>query len=134
MIGTFVHLNLPTKNVAAAREFYSKVGFDINTDYSSDQNVFVVIAQNVQLILADEGFLKQLGETRAFADTSTTTEGSVAISVDSREKVDEVFEAAIAAGGTQAGDTVEEVEFGLYARAFYDLDGHRIDINHMSAQ
>ena len=131
MTGSFVFINLVTKNVAAAREFYTKLGFDINKDYSTDENVFVVIADKVQLILAHESFLRQHGESREFADATKATEGSIAISVDRRETVDQLFERAIAAGGKDAG-TVEEKEFGLYARAFYDLDGHKIDINHMS--
>ena len=131
-MGTFVFINFSTKSVAAAREFYTKVGFEINQVYSSERNVFVVIAENVQIILSDEAFLRQQGEQREFADTTRVTEASVAISVDSREEVDKLFDAAIAAGGKDAGK-VEEEEIGLYARAFFDLDGHKIDINHMNA-
>lgn len=132
MIGSFVFVNLPTKDVAAAREFYTKLGFEINKEYSSEENVFVIIANNVQLILADEAFLRRLGEKREFADASKVTEGSVAISVGSREEVDKLFDAAIAAGGKQMGDATEEEEIGLYARAFADPDGHKIDVHHMA--
>lgn len=128
----FVFMNLPTKNVTAAREFYSKLGFEINKEYSSEQNVFVVINEGVQLIIAKEDFLKQQGETREFADTSRVTEASLAIMVDSREEVNKLFDAAITAGGKQAGETVEEAGIGLYSRGFTDLDGHRLTINHMS--
>lgn len=131
MISRFVFINLPTKNVAAAREFYTKLGFDINKEYSNEQNVFIIISEKVQLILADEAFLRQLGEYREFAETSRVTEGSIAISVGSRKEVDELFDAAIAAGGKQFGDVVEEKEIGLYARAFADLDGHKVAINYM---
>lgn len=132
MIGNFVFINLPTKNVAAAREFYTKVGFEINKEFSSDENVFVVIAEKVNLILVGEKLFRQLGEQRELADTSKVTEVLVAISVDSREAVDKVVETALAAGATKAGEPNEEEEIGLYSRAFYDLDGHKIDINHMS--
>lgn len=131
MISKFVFINVATKNVAAAREFYSKIGFEINTMYSTERNVFVIIAQNVQLILGDPAFFKELGEFREFADTSKVTEASVAMSVGSREEVDELFNAAIAAGGKPFGDVIEEKEIGLYARGFTDLDGHKIDINYM---
>jgi predicted lactoylglutathione lyase len=127
----FVFINLPTKDVAAAREFYSGIGFEINTQFSGDENVFVVVTDKVQLILLSEAFLRQQGEKREIADATKVMEVSVAISVRSREKVDTLVDAALAAGGKDAG-TVEEKEFGLYARAFFDLDGHKIDINHMS--
>jgi predicted lactoylglutathione lyase len=133
MIGKFVFVNLVAKDVAAAREFYSSLGFEINTVFSTERNVFVNIAQNVQLILGEESFFKELGERREFADASKVTEATIAISVGSREEVDDLFNKAIAAGGKPFGDTVEEKEFGLYARAFSDLDGHKVDINYMSA-
>jgi len=83
MLSKFVIINLATKNVAAAREFYSKIGFEINEMFSTDQNVFVVLAENVQLILGAEAFFKQLGEPREFADATKVTEASLAISVGS---------------------------------------------------
>jgi predicted lactoylglutathione lyase len=131
MIGKFVFINFATKDVAAAREFYVSLGFEINTVFSTEQNVFVKIAPNVQLILGAKDFFKQLGEKREFADAWQVTEASVAISVSSREEVDELFTKAIAAGAKPFGDIVEEKEIGLYARAFSDLDGHKIDINYM---
>lgn len=130
MTAKFVFVNLSTKNVAAAREFYTQVGFTINKDFSSEDNVFVILSETVQLILCHEDFLRKLGEKREFADATKVTEGSVAISVGSREEVDTLYDAAIAAGAKPAGDQHEE-EIGLYARAFFDLDGHKIDINHM---
>jgi predicted lactoylglutathione lyase len=130
MTGRFVFINLTTKNVAAAREFYTQLGFDINKVFSSEENVFVILSENVQLILAGEAFLKRLGEKREFADATKVTEGSVAIAMNSREEVDKLFDAAIAAGAKPAGDQEEE-EIGLYARAFFDLDGHKIDVNYM---
>ncbi|HEU5121815.1 MAG TPA: VOC family protein [Candidatus Saccharimonadales bacterium] len=126
-----VFINLPTKNVAAARDFYSGLGFKINEEFSSDDNVFVVLNDSTQLILLTEDFLRQHGEKREFADATKVMETSLAVTVGSREKVDTVADAALAAGGKDAGKT-EEPEMGIYARAFFDLDGHKIDINHMS--
>jgi predicted lactoylglutathione lyase len=131
MTGTFVFINMATDDVAAAREFYTKLGFEINEMFSNDQNIFIIISENVQLILGQKEYFKQLGEKREFTDTATSTEASVAISAHSREEVDQVFDKAIAAGGTSVSDPVEEKEIGLYARAFFDLDGHKIDINYM---
>jgi uncharacterized protein len=132
MTGNFVFINMATKNVAAAREFYSSLGFEINTMFSTDRNVFVKVTQDTQLILGEAAFFKELGEHREFADATKVTEATIAISVGSRDEVDAVFDKAIAAGATSFGDTVEEKEIGLYARAFSDLDGHKVDINHMS--
>src|SRR4051812_46438758 len=131
MTGTFVFINMATGDVAAARDFYSKVGFQINEMFSTADNVFIILSDNVQLILGKADFFKQLGVQRPFVDATQQTEASVAVSAHSREEVDEVFNKAIAAGATSFGDAVEEKEIGLYARAFFDLDGHKIDINYM---
>lgn len=133
MTGTFVFINMVTDNLADAREFYSKLGFEINEMFSNEQSIFIIIAGNVQLILGRKEFFKQLGEQREFTDTATSTEASVAISAHSREDVDEIYNKAIEAGGKSFGDPVEKKEIGLYARAFFDLDGHKIDINYMSS-
>jgi len=131
MTGTYVFINMATSDVAAAKDFYSNLGFEINNIFSSDNNVFVVLSENVQLILGKPEFFKQMGEQRDYADTSTMTEASVAISANSREEVDKIFDKAIAAGGKSFGDAKEEKEIGLYSRGFFDLDGHKIDINYM---
>jgi len=59
MTGTFVFINMATENVVAAREFYSKVGFEINEMFSNEQNVFIILSENVQLILGRKEFFKQ---------------------------------------------------------------------------
>lgn len=131
MTGTFVFINMATENVAKAREFYNIIGFQINDMFSTDENVFVVLSDSAQLILGKADFFKQLGEKRPFVDAHVQTEASIAIAAHSREEVDEIFDKAIAAGGTSFGDAKEEKEIGLYARAFFDLDNHKIDINYM---
>ena len=85
MKSNFVFINMATKDVAAAREFYSTLGFEINTAYSTENNVFIVIAQNVQLILGEEAFFKQIGESRDFVDATKMTEASIAMSAGSIE-------------------------------------------------
>lgn len=63
MIGTFVFINMATDDIAAARDFYTKLGFEINEMFSNDQNIFVIIAQNVQLILGARNSLGSLANS-----------------------------------------------------------------------
>jgi predicted lactoylglutathione lyase len=55
-------------------------------------------------------------------DPTTHTSALYCFSVSSREEVDTVSAAALAAGGTEA-DGAEDYGF-LYSRSFVDLDGH----------
>ncbi len=127
-----VFINMATKDVAAARDFYSKLGFKVNEEYSNDQNVFVVVNDNVQLILADTVFFQQ-NQQREIADTTKVAEVGIAIEVSSREEVDKIVNVAVAAGGKLAGETIEEAEIGMYSRGLTDLGGHRLDILTMAS-
>jgi len=123
---------VPVKDVAAAREFYPKMGFGINEQFSNDQNAVVIIDEGNMLMLVAEDFFKQ-NTGRDVADTTKVSEVSLAIQVANREEVDKMFETAIAASGKQAGETVEEAEYGMYSRGVTDLDGHKLDILCMTA-
>lgn len=122
-----VYISLPVKDVAAARTFYAQLGFKLNVEYSNDENATIDLNDGVSLMLASEEFFGQ-NEKRDIADTSKVAEVNVAIEGTSREEVDKMFEAGIAAGGEKAGETVEIAEIGMYARSLLDLDKHRLDL------
>ena len=46
-----IYINVPTKDTAAARAFYTKLGFGINEQFSNEQNAFVVIDERITLML-----------------------------------------------------------------------------------
>lgn len=50
----------------------------------------------------------------------------IALSAESREKVDELVEKAVAAGGSVSGET-QDHGF-MYGRAFDDVDGHTFEV------
>lgn len=124
-----IYINLPTKDVAAAREFYTKTGFSVNEEFSNDQNAMINIDERIILMLVAEDFFKQ-NTKREIADTKTVSEVGLAIEVGSREEVDKIVDAAIAAGATQEGTIDGD---GMYSRGLSDLDGHRFDILCMAA-
>jgi uncharacterized protein len=61
-------------------------------------------------------------DVTAIANPTTHTLALYSFSVSSREEVDTVGAAALAAGATEADDA-EDYGF-MYSRSFYDLDGH----------
>jgi predicted lactoylglutathione lyase len=63
---------------------------------------------------------------KEIADATKTSEVLLCLSAESREKVDELVEKAVAAGGT-ASDQVQDQGF-MYGRAFDDLDGHTWEV------
>ncbi len=63
---------------------------------------------------------------KEIADSTKTSEVLIALSAESREKVDELVEKAVAAGGSVSGET-QDHGF-MYGRAFDDLDGHTFEV------
>ncbi|NUS72984.1 MAG: glyoxalase [Corynebacteriales bacterium] len=125
---TMVFPNLPVRNVAAARAFYTDLGFAINEDFSNENAVCVVVTDNVCVMAVDSEFFLS-NTTKALADTKHVIGGALAIALESRAAVDKLVDAALASGGTQATPTTEME--GFYSRNFYDLDGHQWDVLHM---
>jgi predicted lactoylglutathione lyase len=63
---------------------------------------------------------------KEIVDSKRNSEVLLALSAESREKVDEMVEKAVAAGGSVTGET-QDHGF-MYGRAFEDLDGHTWEV------
>lgn len=62
-------------------------------------------------------------------DATKSTEAILALSVDSRQQVDELVDKALAAGGLP-GHFTSDQGF-MYGGSFQDLDGHLWEVLHM---
>jgi predicted lactoylglutathione lyase len=67
----------------------------------------------------------------ASADTAVAQEVALALEVAGRERVDELADAAVSAGGQASGEPQDEGF--MYSRSFRDLDGHLWSVLHMPA-
>jgi hypothetical protein len=81
----------------------------------------MVIDENIYVMLLVEKFFKTFTR-KPVSDARTSTEVLVAFSVDSREEVDDMIEAAVGAGGAEARNAQDHG--WMYGRSFEDLDGH----------
>lgn len=118
-------INLPVKNVAASKAFFSALGFTFNTTHgNSDNSACLVVGQkNVVVMLFDEPSFKGFSNSQV-TDTTTSTEVLLSIGVESKEEVDELAKKAVAAGGT-SNHQPGEMQGWMYGCLFIDLDGHR---------
>lgn len=120
--------NLPVKDLEAAKTFYTSLGFELNKDFSDDNAASIVIAENIVVMLLKHEFFGTFDD-RAIADPATTVESIHALGVESREKVDQLVDAAVGAGGTEHGEAKDEGF--MYGRSFSDVDGHRWEVMFM---
>jgi predicted lactoylglutathione lyase len=126
-----IFLNLPVKNLKAAREFFTELDFKFNPEFSDDSAACMVVDQNIfVMLLVEERFRDFInGE---ISDATKATEVLTCLSVESKAQVDETIAKAIAAGGNAWKPTMEEGP--MYAGSFQDLDGHVWELMYMGQQ
>ncbi|MFE2141459.1 VOC family protein [Streptomyces sp. NPDC059456] len=118
---TMIFVNLPVRDIDAAKAFWGKLGYSFNPQFSDEKTGCLVISDTIFAMLMTEERFKDFA-TKEVADATKTTEVMLALSAESREQVDEVVGAALAAGGTEPRPA-QDLGF-MYGRAFEDLDGH----------
>ncbi|WP_411078928.1 VOC family protein [Streptomyces sp. cmx-18-6] len=125
-----IFVNLPVKDLETTKDFFGKLGFSTNPQFSDDRAACLVISDTIFAMLLTEPRFKEF-TAKDIADASRTTEVILALSADSREKVDELVDAALAAGGSPAGET-QDLGF-MYGRSFQDPDHHIWEVIWMDA-
>jgi len=120
-----IFVNLAVDNLPRTLEFFGKLGFEFNKQFTDENAACMIINGDAYVMLLTrpffQGFTKQ-----AVCDTSTHTEVMLAISCESRAAVDDVVHKAIAAGGRHAMDPMDHGF--MYGWSFYDLDGHHWEV------
>ncbi|MER6527573.1 VOC family protein [Streptomyces sp. NPDC001508] len=125
MYQQMIFVNLATADVEASKKFFTELGYTINPQFSGDDCASVVISDTiVAMLLSKERYATFT--SKEIVDSTEASEVLVCLSAESREKVDELVDRAIAAGGTASG-TPQDHGF-MYGRAFDDLDGHTWEV------
>lgn len=123
-----IFVNLPVKDVTTSREFFAKLGFTHNPDFSDENAVCVVISDTIYAMLLAEPFFKTF-MSKEIADTATSCETLLCLTADSREEVDQLVDTALTSGGKPSGQTMQEGP--MYGRSFEDPDGHIWEVMYM---
>lgn len=116
-----IFVNLPVADVAASTAFYTALGMTKDERFSNDVASAMIWSDTISFMLLSHDFYVTF-TPKPIADAHTTSAALLALAFDSREEVDAITQAAIAAGGREAHDP-EDHGF-MYSRAFEDLDGH----------
>lgn len=120
-----IFVNLPVNDLDASKKFFTELGYTINPQFSDENAASVVISDTIVAMLLKKPFYSTFTK-KEIADSAQTSEVLICLSAESREKVDELVEKAVAGGGT-VSDQVQDHGF-MYGRAFDDLDGHTWEI------
>ena len=120
-----IFVNLPVRDLKKSIEFFTKLGFGFNAQFTNDTATSMILSEEAYVMLLTEARFKEFAK-KQLADARTSTGGIFAISANSREDVDTVVKTAIAAGGTHAADPMDHGF--MYGWSFFDLDGHHWEV------
>lgn len=124
MYQQMIFVNLAVSDVAASKKFFTELGYTINPQFSTDDCASVVISDTIVAMMLSKEHYANFTQ-KEIADSTKTSEALICLSAESREKVDELVDKAIAAGGTPG----KVQDYGtMYGRGFDDLDGHTWEI------
>jgi hypothetical protein len=123
-----IFVNLPVKDLSKSIEFFTKLGFTFNQQFTDESGTCMIIGENIFAMLLTHAKLKEFTK-KDIADATKTTEVLLALYVPSREAVDDMVQKALQAGGSQYRDPDDHG--WMYQRSFADLDGHQWEIFYM---
>ena len=120
-MSTKIFVNLAVKDLNKAMEFFSKLGFRFNPQFTDETAACMVISDDIFAMLLTEAKFREFTK-KEIADATKTTEVLTCLSTDSKAKVNDIVDTALKAGATEAR---EPMDYGfMYGRSFNDLDGH----------
>lgn len=126
-MSTMVFVNFPVKDVAAATDFYEKLGFKKNEEFSTEQTSSMVWDDNFWIMLLDYSFYQLFIKDRTIADTTTQSGALIAFSLNSAEEVKNFGEIAEENGGTVYKVDMGIPEEQMYGLEVLDLDGNALE-------
>ena len=125
MYQQMIFVNLATNDLETSKRFFTELGYSINPQFTTDDCACVVISETIVAMLLTRQRYQDF-TNKEIADSTKTSEVLLCLSAASREKVDELVDKALAAGGAPAG---EPQDHGfMYGRSFQDPDGHTWEV------
>jgi uncharacterized protein len=119
--GRMLFVSIPVADVERSKAFFAKLGFTFNPTLSDETAACMLVGEHAFVMLGSREKFAELSKLPV-GDPGTHALALFCFSVSSREEVDAVGAAALAAGATEADDA-EDYGF-MYTRSFFDLDGH----------
>ena len=130
-MATKIFVNLAVKDLNKSKEFFTQLGFKFNPVFTDDTAACMIIAENIFSMLLTESKFKEF-TGKELSNAHKYTETLISIDLDSREKVDEMAEKAIAAGCSTYRDTDDLC--WMYQRSIEDLDGHQWELIYLNEE
>jgi predicted lactoylglutathione lyase len=127
-MATKIFVNLPVKNLDQSKEFFTKLGYTFNPQFTDQTAACMVVSGDIYVMLLTHEKFKMF-TPHEICDATKNTEVLVCLSCGNRADVDEIVRKAVDAGGTTYN---EPQDHGfMYGHGFKDLDGHIWELVYM---
>jgi len=120
-MATQIFVNLPVKDLNKAIQFFTKLGFTFNQQFTDGNATCMIVGKDIFVMLLVEKFFKTFIK-KEICDATKYTETILALTAESREKVDQMISKVMEAGGKESRELQDHG--WMYQRAFQDIDGH----------
>jgi uncharacterized protein len=120
-MATQIYINLPVTDLKRSMDFFSKLGFTFNPQFTNDEAACMVIGNDIYVMLLVQNFFKSFIK-KEICDSQKSSEVILALSAESKQHVDDLVSKASSAGGTIP--TEKQDQGWMYSHGFQDLDGH----------
>ena len=122
---TMIFVNLPVKNLPQSMEFFGRLGFTFNPQFTDETAACMVVSETIYTMLLTEAKFQSF-TPKPVSDARQSTEVLIALSCDSAAEVDALVAKAVSAGATTP---VERKDHGFMVQhGFADLDGHQWEV------
>lgn len=127
-MATKIFVNLPVKDLNKSVEFFTRLGFTFNPQFTDENATSMIISDDIYVMLLVEDYFKTFTK-KPIADATKSTEAIICLSAESREYVDDIIGKAVSAGATTPNE--KQDQGFMYGHGFQDLDGHLWEIMYM---
>lgn len=128
-MATSIFANLPVKDLKRSMDFFARLGWKNNPQFTDETAACIVISDTVYAMLLTHEKFESFSHGKKVADTAKTQEVLISLSVDSKDDVHRLVDAAVKAGASEP-EPMQDYGF-MITRSFHDLDGHAWSILHM---
>ena len=116
-----IFINIPVTDLEKSMQFYEAMGFTINPLFTDEQQKCLVYSDSIYIMLQSRKFSNAyLNKTEV--DPRKNQMPSFTLPVESIEKVNEIIESGLNAGGVEPVPVIKE-DF-MYLRSIQDVDGY----------
>lgn len=113
--------NIAVEDLDRSIAFFTALGFEFDARFTDETATCMVVGESAYVMLLTRQKFAEF-TPRPLGDPAAQSQVILAVSADSRDEVDGIYDRALAAGGAGVNDALD---YGfMYSRSFEDPDGH----------